>query len=149
MKKTATMSSRRQLFVTDPQRSSLMTRVRRHGTAPELVVARKLRELGLAYRKNVKAMPGAPDFANRKRRWVVFVNGCFWHHHHCPRGSLPNRNQEFWATKFLRNRARDARSIRALRRAGYRIVLLWECHIRDPIALEQRLAALVNHERSE
>lgn len=114
----------------DPARSALMARVRQKGTKPEIEVARALRSLGLFYRMNVRSLPGSPDFANKKRRWAIFVNGCYWHHHTgCRRAAVPKSNAEFWRKKFRDNRARDARAIRALKNAGYRVVLVWECDV--------------------
>lgn len=114
-----------------------MKRIRRHGTEPELAVAATLRLHGHFYRKNVKGLPGRPDFANRKRRWAVFVNGCFWHHHTaCRHAGTPVSNSEYWQAKFRRNRARDARSIAQLRKSGYRVLLVWEC---DAGALPSRI----------
>jgi DNA mismatch endonuclease Vsr len=115
---------------THPDVRERMKRVRRHGTTPELLVGKFLRSDGLFYRKNVKGLPGRPDFANQAKRWAVFVNGCFWHHHTaCMRGRTPANNSEFWRTKFARNRARDARSIVQLRRAGFEVLLVWECEL--------------------
>jgi len=109
-----------------------MKRVRRQRTRPEDVVARALRARGLSYRRNVRSLPGSPDFANKRAGWAIFVMGCFWHHHTaCRRAGLPTRNREFWAAKFADNRRRDAAKVRALRRAGFRVLLLWECAIFD------------------
>lgn len=108
--------------------SARMAGIRQKGTKVETMVASVLRELGLHYRKNVKQLPGSPDFANRSRRWVIFVNGCFWHHHTgCRKATVPKSNTEFWTIKFRDNRRRDARAIVRLRREGYRVVILWEC----------------------
>lgn len=108
--------------------SMRMAGIRKRNTRIESQVAIALRELGFHYRKNVKGLPGSPDFANRSRRWAVFVNGCFWHHHTgCRRATTPKTNTQFWIGKFRDNRRRDARAIRTLRRRGYRIVVLWEC----------------------
>ncbi|MDX7952875.1 very short patch repair endonuclease [Lichenihabitans sp. Uapishka_5] len=112
---------------TDPARSALMRRIRRKGTAPELLVAGALRSLGLFYRKNVSGLPGTPDFVNRRQGWTIFVQGCYWHHHRCKRGTVPTRNQGFWIKKFASNRRRDARNVRELRRKGLRVLLVWEC----------------------
>ena len=113
---------------TSAQKSALMGRVRQRDTAPESAVGAILRGLGTVYRKNVRALPGSPDFANRTRRWAVFVNGCFWHQHTgCPRATLPKGNNAFWVAKFARNRSRDANAVRALRMAGFRVVIVWEC----------------------
>lgn len=113
---------------TDPETSARMARIRQKGTKIETIVATALRDMGARYRKNVKKLPGSPDFANRSKRWAVFVNGCFWHHHEgCPRATLPKSNRKFWIAKFRDNRRRDARCINRLKRAGFRVVVIWEC----------------------
>ncbi|WP_237359258.1 very short patch repair endonuclease [Rhizobium phaseoli] len=105
-----------------------MAGVRQKGTRIETVVAEILGELGLRYRKNVKQLVGSPDFANRSRRWAIFVNGCFWHHHTgCRKATVPKTNTGFWTRKFRDNRRRDAKAIMSLRRSGYRVVVVWEC----------------------
>jgi DNA mismatch endonuclease, patch repair protein len=112
----------------DEARSALMRRVRRRDTAPERAVAAALRSLGLAYRKNVKTLPGSPDFANKRRRWAVFVHGCYWHRHRgCKRATVPKHNRAFWEAKFAANRKRDAAAIRELRKRGFKVVVVWEC----------------------
>jgi DNA mismatch endonuclease Vsr len=114
------------------ERSALMARVRQRDTSAERAVGAILRDLGLAYRKNVRALAGAPDFANRKRRWAVFVQGCFWHRHTgCPKATVPEANREFWIAKFLQNRRRDAASVRKLRMQGFRVILVWECQLQN------------------
>lgn len=113
---------------TDLLRSALMAKVRQSQTRPEIEIAASLRSVGLAYRRNVRSLPGSPDFANKKRKWAIFVNGCYWHHHHgCKRATIPKSNTNFWIAKFRDNRARDARSIRLLRALGYKVLVVWEC----------------------
>lgn len=122
----------RQVLPTDPVRSALMKRVRQKRTTAEERVAAVLRELGVHYRRNVRSLPGSPDFANKKRGWAIFVMGCFWHHHTgCPRATVPKRNREFWERKFRDNRNRDAAKVRALRARGFRVILVWECAALD------------------
>ena len=129
-----------------PERSALMGRVRQRGTRAELAVGAALRDLGLAYRKNVRALPGAPDFANRKRQWAVFVQGCFWHRHTgCPKATVPKANREFWTTKFRQNRQRDATAIRRLRAQRYRVVLVWECELESMRRKLSRLRATIRN----
>lgn len=112
----------------DPTTSARMARIRQKGTNIETLVGNALRDYGLRYRKNVKKLPGSPDFANRTRRWAIFVNGCFWHHHAgCRKATIPKSNTRFWKQKFRENQLRDARAIRSLRREGYRVVVIWEC----------------------
>ncbi|WP_298242069.1 very short patch repair endonuclease [uncultured Bradyrhizobium sp.] len=122
----------------DAETSARMARIRQKGTKIEVAVALALRDLGLHYRKNVRKLPGSPDFANKSKRWAIFVHGCFWHHHTgCHRATVPKSNRRFWLNKFRDNMRRDARSVRLLRREGYRVVVIWECQeprIRDKLA---------------
>ena len=128
---------------TDAARSALMKRVRRSGTSGERAVAKACRDLGLSYRLNVRSLPGSPDLANTSRRWAIFVNGCYWHHHTgCLRATIPARNRDFWTTKFAANRRRDAHKIRALRARGFRVVVVWECQTLDVEVLAGRLSRL-------
>lgn len=119
-----------------------MSRVGQKNTKPEILVAQALRQSGHGYRKNVRDLPGRPDFANKHRKWAILVNGCYWHHHHCRRGTVPTRNREFWLAKFEANRKRDAKVIRKLRAMGFRVLLVWECEALDRLRLPLRLAAL-------
>ena len=110
-------------------------------TKPEEIVAALLRGFGIAYRRNVRDLPGSPDFANKRRRFAIFVNGCFWHHHTgCRRATVPKNNHDFWRDKFAANRRRDAERIRALRRMGYRVLVVWEC---EAASAGDRLARLL------
>lgn len=122
---------------TDAATSIRMAGIRQKGTRIEESVAAALRDLGLHYRKNVRSLVGSPDFANRARRWAVFVHGCFWHHHSgCHRATIPKTNVGFWKAKFRDNQRRDARAVRTLRRQGYCVVVIWECQekrIRDKL----------------
>ncbi|QCI63148.1 very short patch repair endonuclease [Phreatobacter stygius] len=132
----------------DPKRRALMARVRQQGTAAELTVAAALRSAGHAYRLNVRSLPGSPDFANRKRKWAIFVHGCFWHQHTgCKRATIPKANEAFWRDKFGANRRRDARALRALRGVGFRVAIVWECEIADGEALAARLSKILESRR--
>jgi DNA mismatch endonuclease (patch repair protein) len=107
-----------------------MKRVRRTRTAPEEAVAELLRWIGLRMRRNVSSLPGSPDFANKSRRIAIFVHGCFWHAHPgCDRARMPKANRTFWRTKLSANVARDERKRRALKAAGYRVTVIWECEV--------------------
>jgi len=121
----------------DAATSARLGKIRQKGTKVELLVAEALRSQGIGYRKNVRSLPGSPDFANRKGKWAIFVNGCFWHHHKgCGRATIPKSNDAFWMEKFRDNRKRDARAVAALRKLGFKVLLLWECEV------EGRLSSL-------
>lgn len=118
---------------TPEQRSAVMRRVKGRDTAPELKVRRLLRGVGIGYRLGGCGLPGRPDVVMKGRRIALFVHGCFWHGHDCPRGArLPGANADYWAAKIARNRARDARVTAELEAAGWRVLTLWTCEQTGP-----------------
>lgn len=125
----------------DDARSALMKRVRQKGTAPEERVAAVLREIGVRYRRNVKRLPGSPDFANVSQGWALFVHGCFWHGHEgCPLAKLPKHNRSEWRAKLAANRDRDERKSVALREHGLRVRTLWQCELADAARARRTVA---------
>jgi DNA mismatch endonuclease (patch repair protein) len=121
------------------KRSAVMRRVKGSGTGPELAVRKLVWSLGGRYRLNRADLPGKPDIVLPGRRLAVFVHGCFWHGHDCPRGArVPKTNREYWTAKIARNRERDAKSQSALEAAGWRVEVVWECALRDQQSLAQR-----------
>lgn len=117
-------------LVTDPETSKRLSRIRQRDTGPELVVRQLLHALGHRFRVRNRDIPGSPDIANRRRRWAVFVHGCFWHAHPgCPKATIPKRNRDFWEFKLSANSARDRRAIAQLRDAGWRVETVWECEL--------------------
>lgn len=117
-----------------------MGRIRQDGTKPELAVRKALSELGFKYRVRNRDLPGSPDIANRSRRWVVFVHGCYWHRHAgCRRTTTPKRNVDFWKEKFAANQARDRRVVGELRESGFLVLTIWECESEDDVQLRNRL----------
>lgn len=111
------------------QRSRVMAAIRSKDTGPERRVAALLRAAGVRFRRHVAALPGTPDFVVAAARAAVFVHGCFWHGHEaCGKGAdLPAVRRAFWRAKLARNRARDRRAARALRKAGWSVFVVWEC----------------------
>lgn len=127
------------------KRSEIMSRIRGKRTRPEETVAAMLRALGVRYRRNVKSLPGCPDFVIRSRKMVILVHGCFWHNHsNCKRASIPATNREFWVSKLAGNARRDRRNARKLRAGGWRVVTVWQCRLRRPEAVERRLHRLLS-----
>lgn len=121
-----------------------MARVRSRDTGPELVVRRLLTRLGYRYRLQRRDLPGRPDIAFIGRRKAVFVHGCFWHGHHCPRGArVPRTNADYWLAKIGRNRVRDGEALAALTALGWSACVIWECELRDEGAVAARLRAFL------
>lgn len=124
----------------DADSSARLGRIRQHGTAAELTVRKLVTRLGDRYTTKNRDLPGSPDLANRRRGWVIFVHGCFWHAHaNCSRATVPKRNKKFWRAKFEANRARDARAIEALKAMGFHTLVIWECELRDEEKVTRQL----------
>ena len=124
------------------KRSAVMRRVKGKDTAPELVVRRLVWSLGGRYRLHRKDLPGKPDIVLPRRRLAIFVHGCFWHGHDCARGArVPKANRDYWLGKVGRNRARDIASRASLEAIGWRVETVWECELKDKLALEARVRA--------
>lgn len=124
-----------------PITSAIMSRIRAKNTKPELLLRKALRKEGVkGFKLHYAKVPGRPDICFPKKKVGVFVNGCYWHR--CPfcKLSMPKTHVSFWRTKFLRNRERDRRKVRELRRAGWMVVTLWECRIKANI--EKQLARI-------
>lgn len=121
-------------------RSWNMSRIRGKDSAPELAVRSLLHRQGFRFRLHQRSLPGTPDIVLPKYRSVLFVHGCFWHRHAgCKFAYTPKSRQDFWARKFRSNQERDARSASELELAGWRVLVVWECEVRDTKRLAERL----------
>lgn len=126
---------------TRAQRSFNMSRIRGKDTSPEMLVRRLLHSLGYGYKLHVRDLPGRPDIVLPKHRLVIFVHGCFWHMHKCRFGRVtPRTNADFWQKKRTGNVARDKKNAVLLRRAGWRVLNIWECSCKNSEGLQARLA---------
>ena len=111
-------------------RSQNMSHIRSTNSKPEEKVRKYLFSRGFRYRKNDRRYPGKPDIVLPKYRTVIFINGCFWHKHNCPRFVWPASNQEYWIPKILRNAERDQKNQTLLKEHGWKVIVVWECQLR-------------------
>lgn len=122
-----------------------MSGIRGGDTRPEMVVRRALFAAGFRYRLHRRDLPGAPDLVLSGRKVAVFVHGCFWHRHkECRYAKLPATRPEFWRAKLEGNAERDTRVIEALQATGWRVLVVWECAIRDKSTLSILSEVLAN-----
>lgn len=126
------------------ERSANMARIRGKDTGPEMRVRRIAHSMGLRFRLHRKDLPGRPDLVFPKHRLAVFVHGCFWHRHPgCGRASTPSTRPEFWRAKFDANVERDLRQQAALTEQGWKVLVLWECGLKDDRPVRAALAEAV------
>lgn len=123
----------------------MMRAVRGKDTKPELKVRGALHAAGFRFRLHGAHLPGRPDIVLPRLRFVVFVHGCFWHGHDCQRGRLPTTNRLFWEAKVNANKFRDAKTIKALRRTGWRVRTVWQCQLDATV---RRLLRELHRERA-
>jgi len=130
--------------VTKRRRSEIMARVRGKNTVPEMRVRRLVYSMGYRYRLHVRSLPGTPDLVFRKARKLIFVHGCFWHRHTgCVLARWPKSRTSFWREKLQANKARDRRNLRRLRRAGWRVLVVWECQLLKTLPLSKRIGGFL------
>jgi DNA mismatch endonuclease (patch repair protein) len=116
---------------TKAQRSYNMSQIRGKNTKPEMIVRRFLHANGFRYRLHDKKLPGRPDIVLPKYKTAIFINGCFWHgHKRCKYFSIPKTRTEWWIEKIERNRTKDSKNKRQLRKNQWRVIEIWECSLR-------------------
>lgn len=114
--------------VHDPEtRSRNMAAIRGRDTKPERLLRSVLHRAGYRFRLK-SGLPGKPDLVLPKYQAAIFVHGCFWHMHDCPRFKYPGgANAGFWQMKLERNAQRDIEVSELLHASGWRQFVVWEC----------------------
>ena len=137
-------------IVSEEQRSYNMSRIKGKNTKPELQVRSLLHSLGYRFTVNGpknKQLPGRPDIVLPKYKTVIFVHGCFWHGHEgCKDFRIPKTRSEWWKAKIEGNIARDKDRILQLEKIGWKVLVIWECELKNLAAsaeLEGRLPKLI------
>ena len=118
--------------ISTERRSANMRRIRSKNTSPELALRRLIHRLGYRFRLHRKDLAGRPDIVFPGRRKVIFVHGCFWHQHFgCREGRIPGSRLDYWAPKLKRNQIRDAVSLACLEGQGWKVLVVWECELKN------------------
>ncbi|MGH7812420.1 MAG: very short patch repair endonuclease [Candidatus Binataceae bacterium] len=128
--------------------SRRLSRVKSKDTKPEVAVCDIVRKLGARCRVQDSNLPGKPDLVFRRRKKIIFVHGCFWHRHRdCSRTQTPASRTSYWIPKFARTVARDRQALRKLRRAGWSVLVVWECELARPDSVARKIAAFLSGQR--
>ena len=134
--------------ISKEKRSRNMSRIKGKDTSLEVLVRSYLFRKGFRFRKNVKNLPGKPDVVLPKYKTVIFVNGCFWHHHdNCKLAVVPKTRTDFWLSKFERNRLNDLKHNQLLKSMGWRVITLWECVLKSDF--EKTMNVIIERMKSE
>jgi DNA mismatch endonuclease (patch repair protein) len=124
-----------------------MRAIRSKGMRPELAVRSLVHKLGYRFRLHRKDLPGKPDLVFVSQRKVIFVHGCFWHSHACKSAHVPKSNVDYWKPKLQRNQMRDAKNIAALKAAGWKTMVIWECETKEVPSVKNRLKRFLGDSR--
>ena len=126
--------------LTPEQRRFNMSRIRNKDIRPEIIVRSLVHGMGYRYRLHSPELPGKPDLVLSRHRKIIFVHGCFWHMHKCRYGRVkPKTRASFWQNKRMGNVERDRKNLAALKREGWKVLVVWECWTRDLERLEKRI----------
>lgn len=126
-------------------RSRIMRAVKSADTKPEMIVRRTAHAMGFRYRLHRRDLPGSPDIVFPSQKKAIFVHGCFWHGHCCPRGNrTPKTNRQYWKRKISRNVERDKKNIKELEAVGLEVLVIWECEIKFTESLVERLRSFLS-----
>ncbi len=128
---------------TKKKRSEIMSLISGKETQPEIKVRSQLFKKGFRFRKNLKTLPGKPDIVLSKYKTIIFVHGCFWHGHTCKWGKRPTSNTSFWQSKILGNIERDKRVKTELRNLGWKVLIVWDCQLRNKESSQRIIEKLV------
>jgi DNA mismatch endonuclease (patch repair protein) len=121
-------------------RSYNMSMIKGKNTKPEIIVRKFLHAKGFRYRLHKKDLPGKPDIVLPKYKTVIFIHGCFWHgHKNCKYFVVPKTRTKWWLNKIEGNRLNDKRNNTKLRKAGWKIITLWECQLKPKKVLKTLL----------
>lgn len=89
-------------------------------------------------------MPGKPDIVLPKYKSVILVHGCLWHgHKNCSKATLPASNVMFWKEKIAANVSRDKRVKQSLKKAGWKVITIWECKLKNENAFDKAMTGLL------
>ena len=133
-------------------RSKCMSHIRSKGMKPERAVRSIVHRLGYRFRLHRRDLPGTPDIVLPRHKAIIFVNGCFWHWHpdeNCPIAGLPKSNLDYWKPKLSRTRARDRENVASLESAGWRVLVLWECQLKDASDVIDRIESFLSEQSSQ
>jgi len=105
-----------------------------------MIVRKMAHGLGFRFSLHRRDLPGKPDLVFVARKKIVFVHGCYWHGHGCKVGGTGAKsNRSYWRPKIAGNKERDKKHLRDLKRAGWKVLTVWECETRKPDHLKQKL----------
>lgn len=110
------------------QRKKTMSKIRSKDTKIEIALRKALWAKGYRYRKNYKALPGAPDICLTKHKIAIFCDSEFFHGKDwdiLKAKVEKGNNGEYWVNKIQENMIRDSEKDKALNFLGWTVIHFW------------------------
>ena len=105
--------------------------IKSKNTAIEMILRRKLYNLGYRYRIHSAGIPGKPDIVFSGKKIAVFCDSAFWHGKKYLEGEKFKTNSEFWEKKISQNIERDAKVNSRLAQSGWQVLRFWDHEIKQ------------------
>jgi DNA mismatch endonuclease (patch repair protein) len=122
-----------------------MSQIKATNTKPEMLVRKFLHANGFRYTLHNKKLPGKPDIVLPKHKTIIYINGCFWHgHSNCKYYVVPKTRTDWWLNKINTNKANDEKAVKALKKEGWKVIIVWECKLK-PSKAERTLKGLLKN----
>ena len=121
-----------------------MSRIRSVNTSLELTFKKLLSENQIKGFRMHPKMLGNPDFAYKKKKIVIFIDGDFWHGYNWKKlGKVPPK--KYWQAKIERNIARDKKYTRQLKKEGWKVLRFWEHDVKKkPLKCIEKVKKILN-----
>ncbi|MGB8658155.1 MAG: DUF559 domain-containing protein [Candidatus Zixiibacteriota bacterium] len=130
--------------------SERMKKIKSRGTNLEKCMEMILRNTAIRYQKQ-PAIKGNPDFRIKDTNILIFCDSSFWHGRREKEvtGKAFRKNRALWMEKLTRNKQRDERNNRALRRAGWSVWRFWDTDIlKKTDKVKNRLRRIMNEAKA-
>ena len=113
-------------------------------TAPELVCQTLIKRLGINFSTHKQVGGCFPDIIIEDAKLVIFVHGCYWHNHGCTIYSAVMKDEFITNARIRKTINKDKQNLDAVRKEGYRALVIWECELKNLTEVESRLIRRLN-----
>lgn len=112
--------------ISSKHRSELMSKIPSKNTKFELGFINLLKKSVVnKFETHDVSLKGKPDIVFAKEKLCVFLDSDFWHGWQYPRWKHLLKNN-FWREKINKNRVRDLKTTRFLKKNGWKVLRIWE-----------------------
>lgn len=120
--------------LTPEQRKKCMKAIKSKDTKVEILLRKKLWNLGYRYTKNNNKLIGKPDIVLSKYKTAIFCDGSFWHGYDWDnRKHHIKTRPEYWIPKIEKNIQNDIKNTEQLQLSGWTVLRFWDFEIKKEL----------------